>query len=310
MPNHIAVSAVVPFLLALCVCPSLYAACDKTAQIDEVRPGVFVRHGKFGAVFEQDELANIGFIVGDQCIAVIDTGGSAVEGNSLQCAIKEVSNLPVCYVVNTHVHPDHTLGNQAFDGEETEFIGHKNLPRAFAILGDTYLERARALEQSDNSRIVVPTTIVEDTLDLDLGNRQILIRTSSQAHTDNDVTVFDISTGTLWAGDLLFAGHVPVIGGSGSINGWISAQSELGDDSIKLVIPGHGPVSSNWREAIRSQTAYLVSLRQSVRDWIEKGGDIGPAVETLGQSEGGKWRMFDHFHKRNVSYAYTELEWE
>ena len=80
----------------------------------QVTSGVYVRPGRHAVVFEGDQITNIGFVVGDRCVAVVDTGGSLAEGRAFDCAIREVTDRPVCYVINTHVHPDHLLGNLAF----------------------------------------------------------------------------------------------------------------------------------------------------------------------------------------------------
>ena len=114
-------------------------------EVKEIADGVFLRKSHFGQVFEQNNLANVGFIIGNQCIAVIDTGGSPAEGKGLHCAIRRQSSKPICYVINTHVHPDHLLGNQSFESTHVKFIGHKNLPRAISLLGSAYVERLQEI---------------------------------------------------------------------------------------------------------------------------------------------------------------------
>ena len=109
--------------------------CLQVADIKEIAPGVYVRPGVHGVVFEQNTVANIGFIVGKRCVAVIDTGGSLAEGQALRCAILGITSRPVCYVINTHVHPDHLLGNLAFKEKGVTFVGHHRLERALALLG-------------------------------------------------------------------------------------------------------------------------------------------------------------------------------
>ncbi|NIO42298.1 MAG: MBL fold metallo-hydrolase, partial [Burkholderiales bacterium] len=75
---------------------------DSVARVVEVATGVYVRPGKHSVVFEGEDIANIGFIVGERCVAVIDTGGSYSEGQALLGAIRQITPLPVCYVINTH----------------------------------------------------------------------------------------------------------------------------------------------------------------------------------------------------------------
>jgi len=108
---------------------STFYASDTSTHINEVADGVYVRLRQTGVGF----IANIGFIVGEQCVAVIDTGGSVAEGENLKKSISRFTDTPICYVINTHVHPDHILGNQAFKSRTVKFIGHHRLPRAMAL---------------------------------------------------------------------------------------------------------------------------------------------------------------------------------
>ncbi|NIO42299.1 MAG: MBL fold metallo-hydrolase, partial [Burkholderiales bacterium] len=90
-----------------------------------------------------------------------------------------------------------------------------------AILGEFYLERASAQtgQRLEPEAIVLPDRVVEEELELDLGERLLLITAHAGAHTDNDLSVYDQATGTRWLSDLLFVGHIPVI--DNSVLGWI-----------------------------------------------------------------------------------------
>src|SRR5689334_5621103 len=112
-------------------------------------------------------------------------------------------------------------------------------------------------ELIDEVRIISPTLLVEDTLTLNLGARTLTLRAWSAAHTDSDLSVFDEKTGTLFAGDLVFVTHTPVL--DGSLRGWLSAIEELGHLPAQRVIPGHGAVS-NWPAALADQRRYLQTL--------------------------------------------------
>jgi len=287
-------------------------ACHKIAEVTEIAPGVFVRAGHSGTIFKDGDIANIGFIVGKRCVAVIDTGGSQQEGEALKCAIKQKTSTPVCYVINTHVHPDHILGNLAFKCPDTRFIGHHNLRRAMSLLGPTYLRRA-SNKQGENlspDHIVLPEEQVQQQLELDLGGRVLQLTAQPQAHTDNDLTIFDVETRTLWLADLLFSRHIPVIGGSGSLGAWLKLIEKLQKQPAARVVPGHGPASMPWPEAANDEIRYLSRLRDDTRTWLQQNGELPEALENVGYAEQEKWEQFSEFHKRNISTAYTELEWE
>lgn len=288
----------------------LPAEPSDAAMVREVADGVYVRQGRTAMLFEADGIANTGFVVGRRCVAVIDTGGSLAEGRALEAAIGRTTDVPVCFVINTHVHPDHMLGNKAFVREGVRFIGHVNLPRATALRGDTWLERAaeRSGEAVDASHIVPPERTVGDRVQLDLGDRLLFLQAHGTAHTDNDLTVLDERTGTLFLGDLVFLEHLPVL--DGSVNGWLDELEALSKQRFARVVPGHGPGSAPWPAAAAPTVDYLQELRARTRAWIAKGGDLRAAQETIEPGRPERWRLTEHYHKRNVAAAFAELEWE
>lgn len=289
---------------------SAAASCPAAAPVEQVASGVYVRPGHPAVVFEGREIANIGFVVGDRCVAVIDTGASVAEGQALDCAIREVTDLPVCYVFNTHVHPDHMLGNLAFQRPGVEFVGHDKLPRALALRGHTYLERASAHEGRalDESIFVFPNRTVSSAVDIDIGDRVLTVRAHNTAHTDHDLSIVDNRTNTAFLGDLVFLEHVPVI--DGSISGWIAELTAVSGESLGAVVPGHGPVSVPWPSAAEASLQYLSTLRENVRRWITNGGDLASAQASIDPVGFTEWLLLDRYHRRNVGAAYAELEWE
>ena len=112
----------------------------QATDIHEVAPGLFVRVGatEIATAANKDAIANIGFVVGRESVAVIDPGGSLADGLALREAIRARTNLPISHVIVTHIHPDHILGCPAFAGDHAEFIGHATLPQAIAERGEFY----------------------------------------------------------------------------------------------------------------------------------------------------------------------------
>jgi quinoprotein relay system zinc metallohydrolase 2 len=289
------------------------AALDVDAfNISEIAPGIYLHKGVH-VTFEheqQDDIANIGFIIGDKCIAVIDTGGSFSIGNSLLKAASEASDKPVCYVINTHVHFDHVLGNLSFVERQTEFVGNETLKAA--------IERNRSFflkEFPDNlgpnpstDSIIRPNIGVVKTKELDLGGRKLLLTAYPTAHSHSDLTVLDQKTGTLWTGDLLFRERIPSL--TGSLKGWLAAMESLIDTDVTLVIPGHGTTAQNIPDAIKEQQVYLENLLNETRKAIADGLFLDEALERVGNKEKMHWLLHEQHHKANVIKAFTELEWE
>ena len=281
----------------------------------EVASGIFVHQGEHLDIDEnyQGDICNIGFIIGEDSVAVIDTGGSLLIGEALKISIREKTSLPIKYVINTHVHLDHIYGNAAFNNPNTKFIGHKKLTQAMKFRKGFYETlNLRYLKTPIEKSIQIPPSILvreNESKIFDLGGRKIKVSAYSPAHTDNDVTITDIKTGTLWAGDLLFIERTPVI--DGDIHGFIDVLGQLISlDDINLVIPGHGTPTRKWRDAFRKSKNYFITLRDDIRRSISEDQGLRKAIETVAKSESEKWELFDVQNARNINQVYPKLEWE
>jgi quinoprotein relay system zinc metallohydrolase 2 len=257
-----------------------------------------------------DDIANIGFIVGNDCIAVIDTGGSVAIGQQLLLSIREISKLPICYVINTHVHFDHILGNLAFSQESARFVGHQQLSDAVEQNRDFFLQQFKAdLGPTPNrDSIIGPDLTVDKTMDLDLGDRIISLTAYPAAHSHTDLTVFDQQTKTLWTGDLVFRERIPSL--DGKLKGWLTVLEALQNEAIDLAIPGHGTISNDWPETFAAEASYLSMLLNDTRKAIAKGQFLEEAVVSIGKEKKQEWLLHEQHHNRNVTKAFTELEWE
>jgi len=281
------------------------------AFVQEIGPGVFVHIGKHLDVDEgyDGDICNIGFIVGEESIAVIDTGGSYLVANKLLKYISDNFKQPVKYVINTHAHLDHVYGNVVFS--DADIYGHKDLSKALKSRADIYqgINERYLGKISDRSPLILPNKLVDINKPeyIDLGNRKVRLEAYPIAHTESDLTVFDEKTKILWSGDLVFSERTPVV--DGDIHGFINVLEDLNKQEIDLVIPGHGLPSSK-QYAIQPMVEYLIILRDDIRQFIDNGESLEFAIDNAASSQKDQWLLFDIQNKRNVNRIFPMMEWE
>jgi len=288
------------------------AALAVEIELEEVAPGHFVHRGTMEERSAENlgDQANIGFVVGERCVAVVDPGGSLAVGKALKAAMRKVTDKPVCHVVITHFHPDHFFGAAAFRESGVQFVAHAGYARTMAVRSRPYLNALRRDlgAAADGSEVIAPTMFVDKVATLDLGGRSLELRAWSVAHTDHDLTVFDASTGTLWLGDLLFVDHTPVV--DGSIRGFLEVLDELARLPARVYVPGHGRTDAPWPDGLIPERDYLKLVLDETRAALKRKRTIEQAVDEVGTTEASRWVNFEAFHRRNVTTTYTELEWE
>jgi quinoprotein relay system zinc metallohydrolase 2 len=299
-------------LLLLVSCMESQTESKATSFLESIGDGIYVHHGEHLDIDTgyQGDICNLSIVVGSKGVAVIDSSGSLKVGKQLRSAIADVTNLPILYVINTHVHPDHIFGNAAFIEDKPTFVGHEKLAMAMQLREDAYakLNQKYLGEDAKGSDIVIPTLAVKDTTELDLGGRILKVTAYPVAHTDTDITVIDSKTQTLFTGDLLFIERTPVI--EGDIKGLIATLDMLKTYEVEQVVPGHGPHTKDWVQAIDNEQQYLNTLLTDIRAGIENDIGLEKTMDIAAASEKDKWVLFDVANRRNVNMLYPALEWE
>ena len=307
------------YLFSLCLLVSCAQAQVNSPEmkssdftIENIGNGIYMHHGEHLDIDTgyQGDICNISFVVGSKGVAVIDTGGSFKTGNKLRDAIKKITPLPIIYVINTHVHPDHIFGNAAFTQDHPQFVGHAKLGDAMQLRKEAYdkLNIKYLGDDAKGSEIVKPTIQVKEPIDLDLGDRTLKVTPYPTAHTNTDISVIDSKTSTLFTGDLLFIERTPVI--EGDIKGLIAAIDTLKTYHLKQVVPGHGPFTKDWLQALNNEQRYLNAVLTDIRANIKAGKSMSEAMDTVAAGEKDKWVLFDIANRRNVNTIYPGLEWE
>jgi len=189
--------------------------------------------------------------------------------------------------------------------------GLQQLDRVVGVLFQVAIAGREQLGEAEikTVRIIAPTLLVETETTLDLGGRMLrLTAWSPAAHTDCDLTVLDEATGVLFAGDLVFLQHIPVV--DGSILGWLSVIQRLEKLPARVVVPGHGREIAPWPQALDDERQYLTILEQDTRREITGGTPLQRAVRNIANSQRKRWQLFDDYNQRNATAAFSELEWQ
>lgn len=290
--------------------------CQPVGQklnFDEVTPGLFVHLGLIEEpqAGNQGDISNIGFVIGQDSVAVIDTGTAPWMGEAIWRAVRTETDKPVSHVILTHMHPDHTLGTAPLALAGAQVVGHAGLERALLDRLGNYVESLSTVLGPEAYLGVGPITVeieVETEEVIDLGGRKLILRAWPRAHTGNDLTVMDVNSGVMFTGDLVFHRHTPAL--DGELIGWQRVLKKLTGLEVTQIVPGHGGPLLAWPEGAEDMLRYLEVLETDTRAAIDSGQRLGDAVETIAQEEAGHWELFEIYNPRNATVAFTELEWE
>lgn len=293
---------------------SLFCGFAEAAALSfqQIASGIYVHQGVHEDIGEgyHGDICNLSFVIGTRGVAVIDTGGSLRVGLAVLESIKKVTSLPVLYVINTHVHPDHIFGNAAFVSTGAAFVGHARLADAMERRRAQYtrLNQNWLGQDAVGSEIVKPSIAVSDNLALDLGGRTLQLHAHPVAHTNTDISIIDSETQTFWTGDLLFVERAPSI--DGDIKGWLKEILVMQNMTVKKTVPGHGSVLDTLMPALQAEQRYLNTLLEDVRRSIKQGEMLEVAMDKAANNERAHWQLFEIVNRRNVNLIYPQLEWE
>lgn len=247
-------------------------------MFDELADGVFRRR------YESLD-TNVGVVVGDDGVLVVDTRASHVEADELADDLHSLTPLPLRWVVNTHWHWDHTFGNARFPG--AEIWGHELCRVTMLERGDSMKDDARAWlpdrsEEIDEVVVTPPGSVFVDTNNIDLGSRAVTLAYHGLAHTDSDITISVDGAGVVFVGDLLEEGSPPVFDDGYPLD-WPGTLASVLGDGGSIFVPGHGDVMD--RATARGQLAEIEGVADLARRClveglsIEEGSRLGPYPE-------------------------------
>lgn len=220
----------------------------------EVTPGLHMLYGVGGFTG-----GNVGLSVGDDGVAMIDNG-VATALDILSERVATITDKPIDYLINTHLHGDHIGNNAAFGKDGARIISHDNLRKSLIAQG----------ESDTNS---IPVITFADQMTLHINGDEAMVIHVANAHTDGDAIIHFKNANVIHTGDVMFNGLFPFIDGNndGSLRGVIAALvkvESIADRSTKIM-PGHGPLAS--KADVSKTIAMLNDAYKLVAEMVSNG---------------------------------------
>ena len=237
---------------------------------------------------------------------VIDSGPTYSYALQAYEKMKKINNLPISYVINTHNHDDHWLGNSYYDSMGVKIIG-SSVFKDMSKVDMTRMQKRISPDAFAKTTQVFPTIFVEEKKVLTLDGKKVnLISVNKKAHTDSDLLVYIPSQKIVFVGDLVFNDRLPSIR-DGNLNGWLEALDEVRSMDVDFIVGGHGEIVN--RSSIDMTYEYIKILRDRVASLLEDGEDIGDVVNMVKMRKFKDINFYDSMHRQNVEIAYRMLEW-
>lgn len=296
------------FLLSIALINSLLSF-DYKLQPKEVESDIFCFFGLPEVMNKHNNgnMVNSCFVAMGTSYLVIDSGPTYQYAKQAYEKIQKIKKLPISYVVNTHIHDDHWLGNSFYKRQNATIIGSSSF-KELTKKEQTRMQRRVSIEAFKGTTQEYPTLFVDDKKVLKIDGEEVFIKSvNNKAHTESDLYIYIPSKKVIFAGDLVFNERLPSLR-DGDINGWIKALEELRSLDVVYVIGGHGKMVK--KKAIDFTYNYLVALRKQVKKLLDNGEDIGDVVDAVVMSEYKKVPFYDSIHRQNVETVYRTLEWE
>jgi glyoxylase-like metal-dependent hydrolase (beta-lactamase superfamily II) len=251
-------------------------------------------------------MVNTCFVQTKEGFVVIDSGPTYGYASQAYAQMQKIAPLPVKYVVNTHDHDDHWLGNSFYKEKGALLIGPETYEQNIQPGMATRMEKSVGKETYAGTKVVKLDTVVHDIHDLTLGDTVFHIKQLvQQAHTKGDLVVYLPQKKVLFAGDLVFNDRVSSLR-DGSIIGSLEALDLIDSLHPKIIVGGHGyRTDSNATSVFK---AYLTTMKKQIQEALDNDISIDEISNKVQMPEYEKMKLYDVLHRRNVFDAYRELE--
>jgi glyoxylase-like metal-dependent hydrolase (beta-lactamase superfamily II) len=286
-----------------------------TVRLEQVGPNTFYAEGvtALGSALNRNFISNAGVVIAPEAVIVIDALGSVDLAEQLIEQIRTLTPKPITHVIVTHYHADHIYGLQAFRD-----IGATIIAQSQAKL---YLNSDTAQRRLEVSREQLAPWVDESTqlqaadiwIDADtemmIAGWLFQILKVGPAHTPDDLAVYVPQEQALFAGDLVFRQRIPYVGTADSA-GWIRSLDRLIELQASVMVPGHGPYSTEVTQDIAFTRDYLQFLRDQLAEPAYNLEDFEQTYSEIDWSAYEDTLLFREANRMNAYNVFISIQQE
>lgn len=255
----------------------------------------------------QGYIVNSTLIVGERGVIVVDTGFSHEIGLHLRKAIAGITSKPVTYVINTHDHGDHYLGNTAFPGakilssEKCREGVRKNTPENIALIETMIKHKTPATRGLEAQTVFAENTRNAQRIE----GVPLVLWVPKASHTAGDLLVYLPEDKIMIGGDVLVQDIMPNFRDA-NIKSWLDTLQQAQDFDFDVAVPGHGPLMH--KADVVAMRQRMTTLYAGIEAGYKKGLNDSEIRAHLDLSEWRKLKRYDELMGGNINRAYLEVE--
>lgn len=254
--------------------------------------------------------ATFGFVVTAEGVVLIDSGGTLQGAQALEQQVREVTELPINWVINTGGQDHRWFGNQYFTSQGAQTIAASATVQDQITRESQQVDRMRSNVQGawEGTLPEPAREQLEASTHYEFGGVSFSVIPLGPTHTPNESLVWLEQGEVLFSGDSVYVERMLNMGEQSQHRLWIEAFATIEALNSKVLVPGHGHPTT-LQVALRDTRDYLVYLREQVAELLDAGSDI-QSVNTIDQSRYSYLAAYEELHGRNAQRIYEEMEWE
>lgn len=279
----------------------------------ELSPGVYA------LVSNKPPTDNSGFVVGEDGVLVIDSHISGDMARQIQARVREVTDKPILYLVNTNYHGDHTFGNYAFP-EDTRILAHRLTAERMKDFEHEKILMLATVDGDDailqDTRLRLPDITFDETMRIDLGGRVVELYHFGSGNTPGDTVVYVPEARVAWTGNLVLGeGTIPFLIEGGALDYLATIARFAQTLDARTIVPGHAFPTSG--AILGRYFAYLNDLVYTARgarlqgltlEEVLSGNELSAAYVIPADSPLAAFNDFNNaVHRWNLRATYSPL---